>query len=216
MTWFISTAVSTVNSDTPQRATPGWKSPLQRCHDRSLVLVGGKPALIPAWVHLCAWRNPVERRHHPADGLAHLGDRCGHHLRPDRHDCDGERCGGIARVDFLVDGSVHASDTSAPYSASFDSTSVANGVHSMAARAFDPTGNSTESAVTVTVKNAVTSPGPALIASSSGDTGAGSASSVTLSRGVPDTGANRYVVVGVAWRASTVPPSRGCRTEGWP
>jgi poly(hydroxyalkanoate) depolymerase family esterase len=62
---------------------------------------------------------------------------------------------GVTRVDFLVDGAVTGSDTTSPFSVTVDTTRLANGSHSFAARAFDAAGNSTPSAsVTVTVQNA--------------------------------------------------------------
>jgi large repetitive protein len=59
-------------------------------------------------------------------------------------------------VQFYVDGSALGSeDTSAPYAASWDTTQVANGSHTLTARARDAAGNTTTSAaVTVTVSNA--------------------------------------------------------------
>jgi len=62
----------------------------------------------------------------------------------------------VAGVVFLVDGTaVGAEDTTAPYSLAWDTTSVANGVHSVAARARDAAGNQTTSgAVSITVGNA--------------------------------------------------------------
>lgn len=58
----------------------------------------------------------------------------------------------VARVDFLVDTTVVASDTSAPFRADWDSTTFADGVRTMRARAVDATGNSR-----------ITSPRPVLI-----------------------------------------------------
>jgi subtilisin family serine protease len=61
---------------------------------------------------------------------------------------------GVASVQFLVDGNVVATDTSAPYSASWNSATTANGPHSITARAIDGAGNSaTSAAVQVTVDN---------------------------------------------------------------
>jgi subtilisin family serine protease/regulation of enolase protein 1 (concanavalin A-like superfamily) len=67
----------------------------------------------------------------------------------------------LARVEFLVDGAVVATDTTASYSASWNSASVASGSHSVAARAVDSSGNSrTTAAVSVTVSNTATLPSP--------------------------------------------------------
>ena len=63
---------------------------------------------------------------------------------------------GVAGVQFKVDGSnVGVEDTSAPYTISWNSTQVTNGVHSITAIARDQAGNTTTSqAVSVTVNNA--------------------------------------------------------------
>jgi hypothetical protein len=62
---------------------------------------------------------------------------------------------GIAGVTFLVDGSsVGTEDTSSPYSVAWDTLTVANGTHTVAARARDAAGNQTTSgAVSITVGN---------------------------------------------------------------
>src|SRR6185312_13066708 len=44
---------------------------------------------------------------------------------------------GVTRVDFLVDGAVLSSDTTSPYSASWNTTGAANGTHALTVRAFD-------------------------------------------------------------------------------
>ncbi|HEY1285351.1 MAG TPA: galactose oxidase-like domain-containing protein [Solirubrobacterales bacterium] len=62
---------------------------------------------------------------------------------------------GIAGVQFLLDGSpLGAEDTSSPYALTWDSTSVTNGQHTLAARARDSAGNKADSAAArVTVSN---------------------------------------------------------------
>lgn len=61
---------------------------------------------------------------------------------------------GVTRVDVLVDGAVAGSDASAPYAVAVDTTRLANGAHSLAARALDAAGNAaTSAAITVTVQN---------------------------------------------------------------
>lgn len=62
---------------------------------------------------------------------------------------------GVARVDFVVDGVVKGSDTTSPYSMTLDSTTLANGSHSLVARAYDAAGNSgASSAVGFSISNA--------------------------------------------------------------
>ncbi|WP_431049590.1 S8 family serine peptidase [Roseateles sp. L2-2] len=62
---------------------------------------------------------------------------------------------GVVRVDLRVNGSVVASDTSAPFGFSWDSTRVPNGAVTISATAVDAAGNAGSSApVTLTVSNA--------------------------------------------------------------
>jgi hypothetical protein len=64
---------------------------------------------------------------------------------------------GVARVDLLVNGSRVASDSSAPFSFSWDSTTVANGMAELKAVAVDAAGNTgTSAAVSVNVSNSTT------------------------------------------------------------
>jgi YD repeat-containing protein len=67
---------------------------------------------------------------------------------------------GVAGVQFKLDGvNLGAEDTTAPYSASWNTTTATNGTHTITAVARDAAGNSTTSAVvTVTVSNDVTPP----------------------------------------------------------
>jgi hypothetical protein len=61
---------------------------------------------------------------------------------------------GVNRVEFLVDGNVIATDTSAPYSADWATASVPDGSHSLTARVVDSANTSvTSPAVSVTVLN---------------------------------------------------------------
>ncbi|MBI1767735.1 MAG: discoidin domain-containing protein, partial [Bacteroidetes bacterium] len=61
---------------------------------------------------------------------------------------------GVARVDFVVDGNIVGSGYSSPFNYSWTTSGVANGVHSVSARAYDGSGNSkTSTAVNVVVRN---------------------------------------------------------------
>lgn len=80
---------------------------------------------------------------------------------------------GVASVQFLLDGDPLGSpDTTSPYSYSWDTTSVTNGPHTLAAIATDAAGNSaTSTAIGVTVANPVpdiTAPAVSLTAPASG------------------------------------------------
>ena len=64
---------------------------------------------------------------------------------------------GVAGVQFLVDGAAQGAEvTTGPYGMSWDTATVANGTHTLAARARDTAGNTTTTApVSVTVDNTV-------------------------------------------------------------
>jgi Tfp pilus assembly protein PilX len=60
----------------------------------------------------------------------------------------------VTRVDFYVDGVLHSSDLSNPYSASWDTTALGEGsTHTLTAKAFDAAGNQGTAEVTVKVRN---------------------------------------------------------------
>jgi len=69
---------------------------------------------------------------------------------------------GVVGVQFLLDGAnLGSEDTIAPYSITWDTTTVTNGTHNLAAVARDAAGNRTMSAtVGVTVSNSTSSPPP--------------------------------------------------------
>jgi hypothetical protein len=83
---------------------------------------------------------------------------------------------GVSRVELLVDGAVAGTDTTAPYSFAWNTTTVSNGGHALQTRAFDAAGNAgTSATVNVTVSNG--SSGGDLIANGGFE---GSAASWTL------------------------------------
>ena len=62
---------------------------------------------------------------------------------------------GVTNVEFYVDGGLVGSDASSPYSVNWNTTTVANGSHSIFSRAFDAAGNMGQSpSINVTVNNA--------------------------------------------------------------
>jgi hypothetical protein len=67
---------------------------------------------------------------------------------------------GVAGVQFQLDGSnLGAEDTVSPYSMTLDTTTIANGVHTLTANVRDTTGNLvTSTAATITVSNVLVSP----------------------------------------------------------
>jgi len=61
---------------------------------------------------------------------------------------------GVTKVEFYVDGSLKATDTSSPYSASLNSATLADGTHSLVAKAYDAAGNvGTSATVSFTITN---------------------------------------------------------------
>lgn len=56
---------------------------------------------------------------------------------------------GVAKVEFLVNGVLTATDTSAPYSFNWNLRKVSTGAHSLTAKATDAAGNSASSTITV-------------------------------------------------------------------
>ena len=56
---------------------------------------------------------------------------------------------GVTRVEFLVNGSLQCTDTTAPYSCNWRVPSAPNKTYTLQARAFDQAGNSATAAVTV-------------------------------------------------------------------
>ena len=64
---------------------------------------------------------------------------------------------GVTKVEFYIDGTLNATDTTSPYSTTVNSTTLANGSHNLVAKAYDAAGNvGTSSTVAFTVSNTVT------------------------------------------------------------
>jgi hypothetical protein len=60
---------------------------------------------------------------------------------------------GVAKVEFYVDATLKATDTSSPYSFDLDTAQLSNGSHTLMAKAYDAAGNSAQHQITVTVNN---------------------------------------------------------------
>ena len=94
---------------------------------------------------------------------------------------------GVASVAFLVDGTVVSTDTSSPYTATWDSSKVTNGSHTVVARATDVAGNVKDSAsVSVTVQNTVADTTAPTVSVSAPVAGATVSGSVNLSASATD------------------------------
>jgi hypothetical protein len=64
---------------------------------------------------------------------------------------------GVSRVEFLIDGVLKGSDTTSAYAITLDSTTLANGSHTLVAKAYDAAGNvGTSSGVAFSVSNTTT------------------------------------------------------------
>ncbi|HET7175184.1 MAG TPA: Ig-like domain-containing protein [Gammaproteobacteria bacterium] len=136
------------------------------------VTVANNPAFVPPTVSMTA----------PADGTTVSGSVT---LSAGADDA----VGTVTFVQFLLDGNhLGAVVTAAPYQMSWDSTTVPNGSHTLAALAFNNDGQSTTSApVTVTVSNSVTPPPPTVSITTPAD-GATLTGSVTVAANAADTG----------------------------
>jgi len=75
---------------------------------------------------------------------------------------------GVSKVDFLIDNQLAASDTSSPYGYSWNTAAVADGQHTITAKAYDAAGNAGTASRTVTVSNTTTTPPPPTSSSPSG------------------------------------------------
>ena len=65
---------------------------------------------------------------------------------------------GVTRVEFYLDGVLKSTDTTSPYSWSWDTTASANGSHTLVSKAYDAAGNvGTSATITVTVSNSTAS-----------------------------------------------------------
>jgi len=64
---------------------------------------------------------------------------------------------GVTKVEFYIDGALVGSDTTSPYSVTYNSANLANGTHSLVAKAYDAAGNiGSSTAVSFTTSNTST------------------------------------------------------------
>ena len=102
--------------------------------------------------------------------------------------------GGISRVDLYVDGVFYGSDTTAPYTVSWDTRNTTNGPHALVAKAVDPAGNvGTSAAVTVTVDNLTDITAPVVSVTSSTVSGNTLSASVSATDNVAVTRVELYL-----------------------
>jgi archaellum component FlaF (FlaF/FlaG flagellin family) len=72
---------------------------------------------------------------------------------------------GVSLVKFIVDGALVGSDNSSPYSYSWNSVSVAAGIHTLTATATDAAGNAASYSISVTVNTTILPPPPSSLPS---------------------------------------------------
>jgi hypothetical protein len=104
---------------------------------------------------------------------------------------------GVSKVEFYVDGTLRSTDTTSPYSYSWDTTTFSNSSHTIVAKAYDAANNiGTSSNVTVTVNN--TSGPQQLLVNPGFETG--TASPWSMSTGVLDNSTGEAAHSG-SWKA---------------
>ncbi|HSX04546.1 MAG TPA: Ig-like domain-containing protein [Rhabdochlamydiaceae bacterium] len=93
---------------------------------------------------------------------------------------------GISKVEFYVDSVLKFTDTSSPYMFSLDTTGLTNGNHNVAAIAYDPSNNSSTSAIVLNVQNTVPDKTPPTVAITSPATGSTVANTVQINATATD------------------------------
>ncbi|HEU4951031.1 MAG TPA: Ig-like domain-containing protein, partial [Holophagaceae bacterium] len=91
---------------------------------------------------------------------------------------------GVTKVEFYIDGGLVGTDTTSPYSLSYNSANLSNGSHSLVAKAYDAAGNvGTSTTVSFSVSNSTggDTTAPTVSASESGTSG-----TITLSASASD------------------------------
>ena len=109
---------------------------------------------------------------------------------------------GVTKVEFYVDGALKATDTSSPYSASLDSTTLADGSHSLVAKAYDAAGNvGTSSTVSFSVSN--------------GSGGSGGGGTELIGNGDFESGATVWTQTSGVINSDTNEPAHGGSWKAW-
>jgi parallel beta-helix repeat protein len=67
---------------------------------------------------------------------------------------------GITKVEFYIDSNLVGTDTSSPYTYSWNTTTATNGSHTISIKAYDTSGNTGMASVNVTVENGTVTPPP--------------------------------------------------------
>jgi hypothetical protein len=106
---------------------------------------------------------------------------------------------GVTKVEFYIDGSLKTTVTTSPYTFSWDTTTVANGSHTLVSKAYDAANNvGTSATVTVTVSNTTTA--QQLLGNPGFENGSSSPAPWTVSAGVIDNSTGEAAHSG-SWKA---------------
>jgi hypothetical protein len=94
---------------------------------------------------------------------------------------------GVSKVEFYVNGTLQSTDSTTPYSFSWNTTAVAYGTYTLTAKAYDAANNvATSSAVTVNVSNPVIDTTPPTVAITSPASGTTVSGTVTVAASATD------------------------------
>ncbi|HYU27231.1 MAG TPA: Ig-like domain-containing protein, partial [Thermoanaerobaculia bacterium] len=105
---------------------------------------------------------------------------------------------GVTKVEFYLDGVLKSTDTTSPYSWSWDTTTATNAAHSLVSKAYDAAGNiGTSATVSVTVSNVSASQ---LLGNTGFENGSASPAPWTVTAGVVDNGTGQAAHSG-SWKA---------------
>lgn len=96
---------------------------------------------------------------------------------------------GVSKVEFYVDNKLIATDTTSPFSTSWDTTTYTNGSHTLVAKAYDAAGNvGTSQTVTVTINNPDTTAPTVTITSPTNGSTVAKGTTITIAATASDSG----------------------------
>lgn len=111
---------------------------------------------------------------------------------------------GVSKVEFYVDNTLQATNTTTPYSFSWDTSKLTDGSHSISVKAYDPTGNIGMESISVNIKNADSS-APTTPTDVTATANSSTQVTLTWTASSDDTGVTNYVILrdGAAIGSST-------------
>jgi hypothetical protein len=93
---------------------------------------------------------------------------------------------GVTKIELIVDGLVAQTKTAFPFS--FDTTTLSNASHTIAAKAYDAAGNTTTATISVTVNNVITSTTPPIVTITSPANGSNAVGVIKVGINATDSG----------------------------